>query len=98
MRSDRRGLAHLPVTPAGGGPRRDVPRQHGARLAAAHAPRVAELLARGEQLPAAPAEVVRRGAVEVAAEAAHEAAHLGRHRQLQEAHPVPQQAGSCTQH
>ena len=70
---------------------RDVPRQHGARLLAAHSPRVAELLAIGEQGPAPPDEVVPLVAVEVAAEPAHVAPHLGRDAELQEAHSVPEE-------
>jgi hypothetical protein len=62
---------------------------------AADAPRVAELLAGLQQVPVSSDQVVPAVPVKVAAEAAHLTRHAGRHRQLKEAHSVPQDARSC---
>jgi hypothetical protein len=62
---------------------------------AADPPRVAELLAGLQQVPVSSDEVVPAVPVKVAAEAAHLTRHAGRHRQLKEAHSVPEDARSC---
>jgi hypothetical protein len=62
---------------------------------AADPPRVAELLAGLQQVPVSSDQVVPAVPVKVAAEAAHLTRHAGRHRQLKEAHSVPQDARAC---
>ena len=69
---------------------RHVPGKDGAGAEAAHAPRVSEGLPGLEVAAVAAKEVVGLVTVEVAAEAAEAIAILGRHGQLQEADPVPE--------